>query len=56
MVGPNQLGVENVTVEMEEDDECIFKYIQSIVNHLGWSQVCISIYFSRSVTHLKVIQ
>eukprot|EP00080_Pristionchus_pacificus_P012573 PDM72593.1 hecd-1 [Pristionchus pacificus] len=38
MVGPNQLGVENVTVEMEEDDECIFKYIQSIVNHLGWSQ------------------
>ncbi|GMR47420.1 hypothetical protein PMAYCL1PPCAC_17615 [Pristionchus mayeri] len=38
MVGPNQLGVENVTVEMEEDDECIFKYIQAIVNHLGWSQ------------------
>ncbi|GMS95260.1 hypothetical protein PENTCL1PPCAC_17435, partial [Pristionchus entomophagus] len=38
MVGPNQMGVENVTVEMEEDDECIFKYIQTIVNHLGWSQ------------------
>ncbi|GMT23830.1 hypothetical protein PFISCL1PPCAC_15127 [Pristionchus fissidentatus] len=38
MVGPNQLGVENVTVEMEEDDECIFKYIQMVVNHLGWSQ------------------
>ncbi|CAI5448918.1 unnamed protein product [Caenorhabditis angaria] len=35
--GPNLSGVDNVTVEMEDDDSSLFKYIQLINNNVNWA-------------------
>uniref|UniRef100_A0A8R1IEH3 Uncharacterized protein n=2 Tax=Caenorhabditis japonica TaxID=281687 RepID=A0A8R1IEH3_CAEJA len=35
--GPNMSGVDNVTVEMDDDSASLFRYMQIINNHVNWA-------------------
>ncbi|CAI4227539.1 unnamed protein product [Auanema sp. JU1783] len=34
--GPNMPGISNVTVEMKDDDESVFRYVQDLINIIKW--------------------
>ncbi|KAK5970210.1 E3 ubiquitin-protein ligase hecd-1 [Trichostrongylus colubriformis] len=38
--GPNMSGIENVTIEMDADDNSLFYYVQALVGAIDWGAKC----------------